>query len=150
MNNKVIVSHFWPCSDSYDCGAEESCCGAPRSAKCATSCVGESCLHHEQCGTNTSCCRALGKCNLQVVSVYRALFMSTVLEENIAAMLAKHVTQAVSENRALIIATVLQENLAVLTIVNVTRVVLGKRHISILSTRNVIWTLGGGGGGWHL
>ena len=23
---------------------------------------------------------------------------------------------------------------------------LGKRHISILSTRNVIWTLGGGGG----
>ena len=28
--------------------------------------------------------------------------------------------------------------------------VLGKRHISILSTRNVIWTLGGGGGGWRL
>ena len=30
---------------------------------------------------------------------------------------------------------------------------LGKRHISILSTRNVIWTLrggGGGGGGWRL
>ena len=26
---------------------------------------------------------------------------------------------------------------------------LGKRHISILSTRNVIWTLGNGGG-WHL
>ena len=24
--------------------------------------------------------------------------------------------------------------------------VLGKRHISILSTKNVIWTLGGGGG----
>ena len=25
--------------------------------------------------------------------------------------------------------------------------VLGKRHIPILSTRNVMWTLGGGGGG---
>ena len=27
---------------------------------------------------------------------------------------------------------------------------LGKRHISILSTRNVMWTLGVGGGGWRL